>query len=127
MDDEGRRGVYDVLKEDTKAPPLCGRFVFSNKDSAAGVREGVRSALPLFLALVLDDEDDASLFRFAINTSALFAADSLLLISGMRKEGWRSIVASFPDKMRGVAATHPHVIMGDSFPAPGIIWGVMAT
>lgn len=84
-DDEGRRaGVYDVLKEDTKAPPLCGRFVFSNKDSAAGVREGVRSALPLFLVLVLDDEDDASLLRFAIKTSALFAADSRLLISGIR-------------------------------------------
>ena len=86
-DDEGRRDEYEVLREDTKAPPLCGRFVFSSKDNAAGVREAVRSALPLFLVLVLDEEDDASLVRLAINASALFAADSRLLISGMRKDG----------------------------------------
>jgi len=116
--DEGR-GVYEVLRADT-SPFLFG-LVFSNKDKAAGVSDLLVVVLRFFDLL---DLLVASLVRFAIIFSASFAADSRWLFSAIRNgEG----ASSRPDKTMGVPSMVPHVVMGDSFPVPGTIWGVMAT
>jgi hypothetical protein len=140
-DDEGwSRGVYDVLKAETKAPPLrgCVDFAFSNKDKAAGVKEPGRFASRLALLFLIleeeedidDDDDEARLALRASNNSALLAAHSRSLLSDIRKgedDGGCSIDSSRPDRTMGVLSILPHVVIGDSFPAPGMIWGVIAT
>mmetsp|Transcript_101211 Transcript_101211/g.205377 ORF Transcript_101211/g.205377 Transcript_101211/m.205377 type:complete len:121 (+) Transcript_101211:459-821(+) len=76
-----------------------------------------------------DDDEDASLALRAIKASALLAASSRSPRNDCRKDdgGWGSVISSWPDNTMGVPSMLPQVVIGDWFPAPGMIWGVIET
>lgn len=126
-----RFGVYDDLRADPKA--LLDRTEegmrsvdLFNSDRAAGVNEDAMRSIGVLVAL-LPDFCIALRLLFSSEASARRAASSRSLSAGILN-AFSTVPSTSPNTI-GVAATVPHVTIGDSFPAdrPGTICGVMLT